>query len=75
MTRGQAAAFLYGVAGRPEAVREPFEDVNDGDYFQAAVAWAYDEGITSGTGAAVFSPDEPCLRCQISTFLYLYFAE
>lgn len=75
VTRGQAAAFLYGVAGRPEAVREPFEDVNDGDYFQAAVAWAYGEGITSGTGAAVFSPDEPCLRCQISTFLYLYFAE
>ena len=75
VTRGQAAAFLYGAAGRPEAGSEPFEDVSDGDYFQAAVAWAYGEGITSGTGATAFSPDEPCLRCQIITFLYLYFTE
>ena len=75
VTRGQAATFLYNAAGRPEAGEEPFGDVNEGDYFQAAVAWAYGEGITAGTGATAFSPDEPCLRCQIVTFLYLDFAE
>ena len=75
VTRGQAATFLYGAAGRPDVGSEPFEDVKEDDYFQAAVAWAYSEGITSGTGAAAFSPDKPCLRCQIITFLHLYFTE
>ncbi len=75
VTRGQTAAFLYGVAGRPEAVREPFEDVSEEDYYEAAVAWVYSKGITAGTSEATFSPDVDCLRCQIITFLYLYFTE
>lgn len=73
VTRAQAATFLYGVAGRPETGTEPFGDVNDGDYFQAPVAWAYGEGITSGTSDTTFSPYADCLRGQIITFLYLFF--
>ena len=75
VTRGQAMTFLYGAAGRPAAGSEPFGDVNDGDYFRDAVAWAYGEGITSGTSADRFSPGEDCLRCQIVTFLYLYYGQ
>lgn len=75
VTRAQVATFLYGVAGRPEAGSEPFADVADSDWFEAPVAWAYNKGITSGTGNGRFSPDADCLRGQIVTFLYLYFAE
>ena len=75
VTRAQAVTFLYGAAGRPAAGSEPFEDVNEGDYFADAVAWAYSKGITSGTSETAFSPYEPCLRCHIMTFLYLAFAE
>ncbi|MBR4742781.1 MAG: S-layer homology domain-containing protein [Oscillospiraceae bacterium] len=73
VTRAQAATFLYGVAGRPDAGSEPFTDVNDGDYFEAPVAWAYKEGITAGTSETLFSPDADCLREQIITFMYLFF--
>ncbi len=73
VTRGQVVTFLYGYAGRPEAGDEPFEDVNEGDYFEGPVAWAYEEGITAGTGATTFSPTADCLREQIVTFLYKYF--
>ena len=75
VTRGQIATFLYGVAGRPAAGSEPFTDVESSDYFADPVAWAYQMGITSGTGATTFSPDADCLREQIITFLYLYFAK
>ena len=75
VTRGQVVTFLYNLAGRPKAGSEPFEDVDPEDYFQKAVSWAYGEGITSGTGAATFSPDADCLREQIITFMYQYFGE
>jgi len=39
-------------------------------YYAKAVAWAYAEGITTGTGFGVFSPDSVCTRAQIVTFLF-----
>ena len=75
VTRAQAVTFLYGVAGRPAAGSEPFEDVADTDWFAAPVAWAYNNGITSGTSATMFSPDAACQRAQIITFMAQYFAE
>ena len=74
VTRGQVVTFLYGYAGRPEAGTEnPFTDVSESDYFCAPVLWAYREDITAGTSATTFSPDDPCLRGQIITFMYLFF--
>ena len=73
VTRAQVATFLYGIAGRPDTGSEPFTDVSEGDYFEAPVAWAYKEGITTGTSETTFSPDADCLREQIITFMYLYF--
>jgi len=75
VTRAQAMTFLYGAAGRPEAGKEPFEDVNESDYFAAPVAWAFEKGITSGKTQTQFGPNDPCTRAQIVTFLHLLFAE
>lgn len=47
-----------------------FVDVKTGDYFYDAVLWAVEKGITNGTSAETFSPEDPCTRAQIVTFLW-----
>lgn len=47
-----------------------FVDVKTGDYFYDAVLWAVEKGITNGTSAETFSPEAPCTRAQIATFLW-----
>lgn len=48
----------------------PFNDVTARDYFFDAVKWAVDKGITSGTSRNTFSPNAPCTRAQVVTFLW-----
>ena len=71
-TRAQIVAFLYRAAGSPkiEKVKNPFTDVSKNSEFYDAIMWAVSEGITNGTTATTFSPDEVCTRAQIVTFLY-----
>lgn len=45
-------------------------DVSDNDYYSDAVAWAEQNGITSGTGNGKFAPNAVCTRAQIVTLLY-----
>ena len=73
VTRGQFVTFLYRLANASSSGEHPFTDVPAGSYYEKAIAWAYAEGITKGTGATTFSPDAPCTRAQIITFLYRYF--
>ena len=47
-----------------------FDDVAPGSFYEAAVAWAVEKGITSGTDATHFGPGQPCTRAQVVTFLY-----
>lgn len=47
-----------------------FTDIAPGAYYEKAVAWAVDNGITNGTSDTTFSPDAPCNRGQIVTFLW-----
>lgn len=70
-TRAQVVTFLYRAAGEP-SVSSPagFADVRPGTYYYKAVQWAVANGITKGTSAATFSPDDTCTRGQIVTFLY-----
>ena len=77
VTRAQAITFLWAAAGSPEPTlaENPFADVSEDDYYYKAVLWAYENGITVGTGAATFSPDAECLREQIITFLYLTYGK
>ena len=49
-----------------------FSDVPDGTYYTAAVAWAADNGITTGTSATTFSPNDPVTRAQNVTFAHRY---
>ncbi|MBR3639305.1 MAG: S-layer homology domain-containing protein, partial [Clostridia bacterium] len=76
-TRGQVVTFLWRAAGEPEPsiVRNPFKDVAKKDYFYKAVLWAVEKGITKGTDAAHFSPNDTCTRGQIVTFLYRWKGE
>jgi len=48
----------------------PFVDVASGDWFNDAVMWANEKGITTGTTATTFSPNEICTRAQAVTFLW-----
>ena len=70
VTRAQTVTFLYRAAGAPVVSGGSFADVSGDAYYADAVAWAVKEGITSGTGGNSFSPDAPCTREQIVTFLY-----
>lgn len=70
VTRGQTVTFLYRGAGTPAVSGGSFADVAADAYYADAVVWAVKEGITSGTGGNSFSPDAPCTRGQIVTFLY-----
>ena len=70
VTRGQTVTFLYRWKGGTANGANPFTDVKAGDYFHDAVLWANENDITNGTTANTFSPDAPCLRGQIVTFLY-----
>lgn len=47
-----------------------FSDIEPNAYYTEAVAWAVDQGITSGTSATTFSPNAACTRGQIVTFLW-----
>ena len=69
-TRAMAVTYLWILAGRPEAEPSNFTDVPDGTFYTDAVAWAVQEGITSGATDTMFSPDTTCTRAQIMTFLY-----
>ena len=69
-TRAHAVAFLYRLAGSPAVTGSSFQDVTADAYYNAAVAWAVQQGITNGTSETTFSPDETCTRAQIVTFLY-----
>ncbi|MDO4516171.1 MAG: M14 family metallopeptidase [Bacillota bacterium] len=47
-----------------------FADVPADAYYADAVAWAVENGITTGTSATTFSPDADCTRAQTVTFLW-----
>ena len=71
-TRGQAVTFLWRAAGcpAPALAENPFADVKPTDYCYDAVLWAVQTGVAKGTSRTTFSPDAPCTRGQIVTFLY-----
>ena len=76
VTRGQTVTFLYRFAGQPAVSgSSSFTDVNSSDYYAAAVQWAKEQGITSGTSDTTFSPTNDCTRGQIVTFLYRQLAK
>ena len=70
-TRAQIVTFLWRAAGSPEPkAASSFADVSMDAYYAKAVAWAVENGITTGTGDGKFSPDATCTRAQSVTFLF-----
>ena len=70
-TRAQIVTFLWRSQASPAAgAVNPFADVAGNAYYAEAVKWAVLEGVTSGTTAATFSPNDHCTRAQIVTFLF-----
>ena len=70
-TRAQIVTFLWRAAGSPAPKSiSSFTDVPADAFYAKAVAWAVENGITSGTGESKFSPNATCTRAQAVTFLY-----
>ena len=70
-TRGQVVTFLWRAAGEPTVSGNVgFVDVAPRSYCYEAVKWAVANGITKGTDATHFSPNETCTRGQVVTFMY-----
>ena len=73
--RAQVATFLHRAMGSPEieTAGNTFADVESGSFYENAVLWAVEQGITNGLSATAFGPDTICNRAQIVTFLYRAF--
>ena len=71
-TRAEVVTFLYRLAGEPDVsgTALPFTDVAEDAYYTDAVKWAAANGVTAGTSATTFSPDDACTRGQIVCMLY-----
>lgn len=69
-TRAQCVTFLYRAVGSAATAKASFTDVSADAYYAPAVDWAVEKGVTTGTSATTFSPDDACTRAQIVTFLY-----
>lgn len=76
-TRAHVITFLWRAASKPTSVNSShsFPDVTPGSYYENAVLWAVENGITTGKGNETFAPEENCTRGQIVTFLYRALAE
>ena len=73
MTRSMLASVLYRLDGAPEVSADgAFSDVPAGRWDSAAVQWAAQSGIVSGTGEGKFSPEAPMTREALVTMLYRY---
>ena len=76
-TRAQIATFLWRAqnASKVENAEMIFNDVSASAYYYDAVLWAIENGITNGTSATTFSPDQACTRAQCVTFLWKAMAD
>lgn len=70
--RAQIVTFLWRAAGSPEpkSTNHPFADVPSGSYYEKAVLWAVENGITEGTSDTTFAPGIICTRAQGAALLY-----
>ena len=72
LSRAQAVTFIWRYNGCPEpkSTETSFTDIKKNSYYYKAVLWATENNITTGTSKTTFSPDDPCTRQQVVTFLW-----
>ena len=70
INRAQMVTMLWRTMGQPAAGGTAnFTDVPADSYYAQAVAWAVENGITTGIGGGKFDPNSACTRAQIAAFL------
>ena len=70
INRAQMVTMLWRAVGQPTAGGTAnFTDVPTDSYYAQAVAWAVENGITTGVGNGHFDPTSTCTRAQIAAFL------
>ena len=67
-----AVVGLVGLGASVAFASNTFTDVDEGRYYTDAVQWAADNGVTTGTSATTFSPENAVTRAQNVTFAYRY---
>lgn len=73
MTRGMVVTVLYRMAGSPSTSgSHPFTDVSKGEWYEAPIAWAYENEIVTGTSATTFAPKANVTREQLVTIFFRY---
>ena len=72
MTRAMLVTVLWRYEGEPEAGKNTFSDVPNGQWYTKAVAWAAENGIVGGVGNNRFDPDGKITREQMATILFRY---
>ncbi len=73
MTRSMLVTVLHRLEGSPPpADSSSFSDVQNGEWYADAAAWAAEAGIVSGVGGGLFGPHDSVTREQIATILYRY---
>ena len=70
INRAQMVTMLWRAEGQPAVGGTAnFADVPTDSYYAQAVAWAIENGITTGVGRGRFHPTATCTRAQIAAFL------
>jgi hypothetical protein len=79
VTRGQAAVFLYRLAGEPEAAAPAdapaFSDIAESAYYTDAVYWAAAAGLINGYPNGTFKPTATVSRQDLAVLLLRYAVE
>ena len=70
--RAQVVTFLWRAAGEPDPIsmEHNFVDVEKGGFYEKAVLWAVENGITNGIDDTHFGPNVICNRASVVTFLW-----
>ena len=73
VTRAQFVTFLWRMAGEPTTpISTRFTDVSPSNIFIRGISWADHTGVTRGTTATTFAPNDYITREQMATMLYNY---
>ena len=70
MTRAMAVTTLFRLAHEPDAAQSPFSDVPADCWYEHAVNWAWENGITQGSSASCFSPDRVCTPQEAAEYCF-----
>lgn len=79
---GNSLTQLIQIYGDPETFKKSwkpvtpsktgFSDVEDGVWYEEALAWAVKYGVVAGFDDSTFRPNEPITRAQLVSILYRY---